>query len=103
MFKKKQPTTDPLKEELDSVLDELKGLTSTSKEYKVALKNYDALNKIYLSSRKKPLFSGDALLNAGAHVFGLGMILGFEKANVITSKALGFVMKPNLKAGPTAK
>jgi hypothetical protein len=103
LFKKKQPTTDPLKEELDRVLDELSGLSSTSKEYEAAVKQYDIMYKLWSSTRKKRLFTGDAMLNAGAHVFGLGMILGFEKFNVITSKAIGFVIKPNLKSGPIIK
>jgi hypothetical protein len=103
LFKKKQLITDTLKEELDRVLDELSGLSSTSKEYEAAVKQYDILYKLWSSTRKKSKFTGDALLNAGAHVFGLGMILGFEKFNVITSKAIGFVIKPNLKSGPIIK
>lgn len=104
MFKKKQTAPDPLKEELDRVLDELSGLSSTTKEYAKAVKQYGELSKIYASSQKKtPKISNDALLGAGSHLLGLGMILGFEKFNVITSKALGFVMKPTLKSGSITK
>jgi hypothetical protein len=37
--------------------------------------------------------STDVIASAVAHLLGIGMIIGFEKANVITSKALPFVPK----------
>ena len=103
MFKKKQTTTDPLKEELDRVLDELAGLSSVTKEYAAAVEQYETLYKLWTSTKKKSLFSGDAMLGAASHLLGLGMILGFEKANVLTSKAISFVHKPTLKTGPITK
>lgn len=42
---------------------------------------------------KKPTVSPDALVGAGATLLGIIAILGFEKANVITTKAVSFIPK----------
>lgn len=42
---------------------------------------------------KKNSVSLETIVAASAHLIGIAMILGFEKANVITSKSLGFVPK----------
>lgn len=48
------------------------------------------------TSKKKIKFSPDALLAIAGNLGGIVAILVFEKANVITSKGLGFVMKSKL-------
>jgi hypothetical protein len=40
--------------------------------------------------------SADAVVAAGASILGIVAILSFEKANVLTSKALTFAVKPKI-------
>jgi predicted nucleic-acid-binding protein len=47
-------------------------------------------------SKKKIKFSPDTLLAVAGNLVGIVAILGFEKANVVTSKALGFVTKTKI-------
>lgn len=103
MLKKKQTRTDPLREEIDRVLSELAGLSPETVEYGTTIERLESLHKLWISERKPKLFSGDALLGAGTNLFGIGMVLGFEKFNVITSKAFGMLVKPTLKTGPITK
>jgi hypothetical protein len=42
---------------------------------------------------KKPTVSPDALIGAGASILGIICILGFEKANVITTKSFSLIPK----------
>jgi hypothetical protein len=46
--------------------------------------------------KKDNRISADQLGAIVAHLIGIGMILGFEKSNVLTSKALGFVTRPRI-------
>lgn len=45
------------------------------------------------AANKKPSVSPDAIAGIAANLLGIGLILGFEKANVITTKSLGFIPK----------
>lgn len=88
MFKKvKTPTHLDL--EIERVLSELEAHAADSKEYKDILDSYERLMK--LVPRQDPLFSGDAMLGAFANLLGIGAVLGYEKFNVITSKAFGWI------------
>jgi hypothetical protein len=103
LFKKKLIETNLLKVEIDRLTLELSGLNPESKEYAQTVEQLAVLHKLWLSERKQPLFSPDALLAAATNLFGIGLIMSHERLNVITTKALGFVTKPTLKAGPTIK
>lgn len=46
--------------------------------------------------RRSPIIDPNVLVSAGASLLGIIAILGFEKANVVTSKAVGFVVKPKI-------
>lgn len=103
MFKKKPIEPGPLKVEIDRLTLELHGLQPQSIEYTKTVEQLVALHKLWLSEKKPSMFSPDALLSVASNLLGIGMIMGFEKTNVITTKALGFVSKPILKTGPTIK
>ena len=55
-----------------------------------AVKEYEAL------SAKKWKFSPDTLLTVGANLFGLLLVLNFEKSDIIRSKAFGLIAKLKL-------
>lgn len=88
MFKK--PAYEAaLDEAITSALAELSSHTADSKEYAATA---DQIVKLY-ELRKKRRVSPDALLAAGANVLGILVIVGHERAHVITSKALSFASK----------
>lgn len=99
VFKKK---TDPEEKPVDKAIAEayayLAGSTPETKEHAKIVKQIAALEEIKILSEKKKkiAFSPDALLTAGASLLGILLILNYERANVVASKALGFVSKSKI-------
>lgn len=91
MFQK--PThEDRLDPAIDSLLLEIQGNEDDPDEYAKRIKALDMLYK--MQAQDKPdRVSKDTLAIIAGNLGGIIMILGFEKANVITTKALSFVMK----------
>lgn len=93
MFTKK---TDPEKTTLDEVIaDALKVLNENvigDPEYDTKL---DQLTKLYAMKAQIPSrrLSADTLATVGANLAGILIIVGHERAHVVTSKALNFIMK----------
>ena len=88
MFKK--PAYEAaLDDAIMSALNELNGHTAETKEYAATA---DQIVKLY-ELRKKRRVSPDALLAAGVNILGIMVIVGHERAHVVTSKALSFVGK----------
>jgi hypothetical protein len=58
-------------------------------------KMIEQLTKLYKlkeqDSRSRP--SADTLLIVGANIVGIILIIGHERASIITTKALGFIMR----------
>lgn len=109
----KNPT---IQQAIDQVLNELENLTADAPEFAKTVDQLEKLIKIQNStlelkhklsladreleqkaeeraSKKKFNISGDALITAGASLAGILMILSYERANVIATKALGFIAK----------
>jgi Zn-dependent oligopeptidase len=119
LYVKPNPNEDNrtnLEKEIDSVLkamskvapesDEYANMVVTleklckAKEHDVSrLKEYsnmiDNLEKLYKAkdSEKSRKISPDTIAIIVGNLLGIGLILGYEKANVITSKAVAFVLK----------
>lgn len=79
----------------------LKGLDDGSEEYAraaTALKTLMEARAIEVEKIEKSpwLPSADTVVTVAGSLFGIIAILSFEKANVITSKALNFVAKPKI-------
>jgi len=93
MFIKKFTTGNPaLKKAIDDVLKEMDGVYSGSDEYNSLLKN---LERLYALREKdsKSTVSPEILVNIAGNLAGILLILNYERAHVVTSKALSFVMK----------
>jgi hypothetical protein len=84
-----------LEQEIDHVLDQLATLDADSKEYSKAVKNLDALCKV-ASYKKDSSISADTLITVTANILGIVLVLGYEQAHVVTSKALSFIVKPKI-------
>ena len=83
--------------ELDKEIREVNELMSTwspdSEEYTAMVENLEVLAKIKASDQSRNRVSMDTMAIVAGNLAGIVMILGFEKMNVIYSKALGFVIR----------
>ena len=77
--------------EIDNLLEQLNECDPYSENYPKLLKSLEELIKI--KTNKKKSISPDTLLVVGGNLLGIMMILHHEQLNVITSKALGFVLR----------
>lgn len=96
MFNRKTQTeTTGLEDAIDAALFELKAHDAHSDEYSKIVDQLDKLYKIKSSYDKdnKTSVSMDQIVAVVGNLAGIVMILGYENAHVVTSKALGFVMK----------
>ncbi len=89
LFTKKEKTD--LEKEIDEVLKTLKCVNPYSEEYGIIVGNLEKLYK--LKNGEKKCVSPDVIANIVGALLEIGFILGFERLNVITSKALGFVRR----------
>lgn len=81
-----------LEKEIDSVIESMSHHKADTKEYAAMAKNLETLYKAKSNERNRYV-SPDAIAMVAGNLLGIVLILGYEKANVITSKALGFIIK----------
>ena len=79
--------------ELDRTLIQLKAERVTDEEYAKTLSLVERLHKM-LDKEKPASVSKDTMLTVAANLVGIILILKHEHVNVISSKALGFIMRP---------
>lgn len=93
MFAKKSQTeTIGLQKAIDDLLNEMNSVTGDTEEYSKMVKQLAELYKIREQSAPKRISPDTAAIVAG-NLIGIFVIVGHERANVVTSKALSFVMK----------
>lgn len=93
MFTMKPPIENVgLEEAIDIVLHEMKNHTSDSNEYARAVDQLTKLYAIKNLNRSKSV-SADTLAIVIGNLVGILVIVGHERANVVTSKALNFILK----------
>jgi ABC-type hemin transport system substrate-binding protein len=83
---------DALQTAIDETLAQLKGLEATSNEYIEIMEQVTALYKLQEKNSPKRV-SPDTVLVVVGNLAGIALILGYEQAHVVTSKALAFVIK----------
>lgn len=81
-----------LEKEIDEVLMYMSGLSPDSKEYSTISSNLEKLYKAKAED-KACRIKLDTVAVVVGNLAGILLILGYEKANIITTKALGFVVK----------
>lgn len=93
MFKK-TAKSDQLNEEIARVHAHMTAINPTSDEYNTMS---EQLQKLYAmqNTRSDRRVSPDTLIMAGANLVGIAMIVGHERAHVLTSKAMSFVSRMN--------
>ena len=87
---KKAETT--LQELIDTAHTQLFSLSIGTPEYKEALDELDRLYKLK-NLNKGFAISPDALIAVFGNLAGILLILNFERIGVVTTKALGFILK----------
>lgn len=88
--------TAPIDEEIARAIEHLSELDPESEEYAKAISDLDTLSRIKERVSPTDKLRKETIVSATANILGIGMILGYEKFNVLSSKALGFVIRPKL-------
>lgn len=92
MFDRNKTEKSKLDEAIDELFDELKAVTADSDEY---AKTADQLVKLHnLKEPQAPKrVSPDTWATIIANLAGITLILQYERAAIVTSKAIGFIQK----------
>lgn len=96
IFKKQHIQPSNLENAIDELFLEMRSVNGDSEEYSAMAKNLDTLYKLKevdIKSIATNRVSKDALVNAAASIAGILLIVNYEKANVLTSKALSLLTK----------
>jgi hypothetical protein len=91
MFQKHTANAE-LQEAIDRLLLAMKDENQNSKEYETLVSRLTELNAIKAANAKNAL-SKDTIATIGANLFGIWLILHYERVNLVGSKALSFVQK----------
>jgi hypothetical protein len=81
-----------LEEELIRILAVLPLHQADSQEYAKLMTSAERIHALMVI-RKPPSVSRETLVTVGANILGILLIIKHEDVNVITSKALGFVIR----------
>lgn len=92
-FKLPPKKTDSLQNAINEALAQLSDLSPESPMYAVTMEQIERLYKLQEKHSTKPM-SRDTLAIVIGNLAGIVLILGYERANILTSKAIGFVVKP---------
>jgi|tagenome__1003787_1003787.scaffolds.fasta_scaffold20809021_3 hypothetical protein len=93
MFTKQNKTESMIDAELRDALVKLNKIDKTAAEYGHLVKNICELHKLKAAEKPQRISPDNALLVA-ANVFGIVAIIHHERVGALTSKAMGFVLKP---------
>jgi hypothetical protein len=80
--------------ELDRAVYDLKNHKIGSETYEKTLNYVTVLQKLKENAESKGSVSKETMLVVGANLLGILMIIKHENVNVITSKAMNFVIRP---------
>lgn len=94
MLTRRKTTTHELDETIAKLIENLEGMAVGDEIHTNAVASLKILMETRaaeLAAANRPWINPDVIVHSTAHLIGIGLILGFEKANVITSKSLSFV------------
>ena len=83
-----------IEDELERAIACLKTALTDSEEYAKMLTTVERLHGMLDEEKPDRPISKETLATIGANLFGIFMIIKHERVNVITSKALSFVIRP---------
>ena len=82
-----------LEKEIDDAVEVLSMLKKWTPEYTKVSSNIETLMKAQSYDGKRQVIKWDTLLTVGGNLAGIILILNYEKLDIITTKAIGFVLK----------
>jgi hypothetical protein len=91
LSRNKQPT--PLETVTTRTIESLNDYDPSTEEFGKILERVEKLHEMRQDEKSSAQVSPDTKATIAANLLGIGMIIGFERANVITSKALGFILR----------
>lgn len=91
MFRKTQTPTG-IDSAIEDILSEMKGFTAETDEYATMIDQLCKLHAMKVAEKPSNV-NPDTLALIVGNIFGIVLILEFERMNVITSKAMSFVSK----------
>ena len=96
-FQKKDKRT-ALEKRIDENIESLKEHKPESLEYKAIAANLSTLMELKKldNTKTRDKISPNTIISAAASLGGIALVLFWEHAHVVTSKALGFVFKPKI-------
>jgi hypothetical protein len=77
----------------DQAIVKLGQMQPGTKEYEAQLKTVESLHTLLTKDKISRRVSPDTLALVAANIFGILWITRYERENVVTSKALGFIQK----------
>jgi hypothetical protein len=92
MFRFPQPQETELDRVIADLREQMVGVSADSDEYAEMTKNFVKIYAMKADERPKRV-SPDTVLLVTGNLLGILMIVGHERAHVITSKAIGFIGK----------
>ena len=91
-IRKSKPEKSGLDLAIDNILSEMQGFTADADEYDKMTVQLERLYKLKEIDRPERV-SRDTMAVVFGHIFGIAMIVGYERTNILTSKALTFMLK----------
>lgn len=85
----------PLEVAVNRAIRSLNVYEAGSEEYREALDALVKLHKMKEDEKPNPV-SKDTLIIVGANLLGILMVISHEHVNVVTSRAIGLLLKPRL-------
>jgi hypothetical protein len=92
MFRRKNPENPVLEDTIRSLYFHMQETEVDTKEYLRMVDQMIKLNQLSDNRNPKPV-SNDTLILVAGNLLGIVLILSYENARVITSRAIGFVLK----------
>ena len=92
MFRRKNPENTVLEDTIRSLYIHMQEVEVDTKEYLRMVDQMIKLNQLSDNRNPKPV-SNDTLVLVAGNLLGIVLILSYENARVITSRAIGFVLK----------
>lgn len=87
-----KPNKRTISDEVDRIVNELATMQADTQEYEAKVKQLRVLCEAR-SMRADRLINTETLVTAGVNILGILLILNYENLHVVSSKALGFVLK----------
>lgn len=92
--KKPKAVNHKLESAIERILDDMLMFGPDSPEYPDLLGALERMQLLRNSQEKRKLVDPNAVVTAAGSILGILVIVAYEQKHVMTSKGLGFILKP---------